>query len=173
MDYIQPFQAILPSLWLPSPFFWFLKKYLSKLRFKDLAYFVTCSTFLNKKRKEKRIALHLIKIQDHSIASTLPTMVKQQLMDPQQISLGWPLDNKRWNLQVTTIHPALMCPCVWGPYPSLFCSPPKYIVVEENVSTHLREVIPYKHIPMCFPRRCGIPLIANPFWVYNNPPPTV
>ena len=51
------------------------------------------------------------------------------------------------------------CP-LWGPYPSWFCSSPGCI--GEKASTHWREVIPYKHILMCFPRRCGIPWNVRP-----------
>ena len=59
-----------------------------------------------------------------------------------------------------------------APYPSRFCSPPKHITMGEKASTHWREVIPYKHILMCFPRRCGIPWNARPpFLGHYNPPP--
>ena len=51
------------------------------------------------------------------------------------------------------------CP-LWGPYPSWFCSSPG--CVGKKVSTHWREIIPYKHIPMCFLRRCGIHWNARP-----------
>ena len=44
--------------------------------------------------------------------------------------------------------------------------PPKHTEMGKKTYTHLREVIPYKHIPMCFPRQCEIPWIARPpFWV--------
>ena len=57
-------------------------------------------------------------------------------------------------------------------YPSQFCSPPKHIAMGEKASTHWREVIPYKHILMCFPRGCGIPWNARPpFLGHYNPPP--
>ena len=62
------------------------------------------------------------------------------------------------------------CP-FWGPYPSRFYSPLKHTVVGEKASTHWREVIPYKHILRCFPRRCGILWNARPsFLGHNNPP---
>ena len=51
------------------------------------------------------------------------------------------------------------CP-LWSPYSSWFCSFPG--CAEEKASTHWREIIPYKHILMCFPRRCGIPWNARP-----------
>ena len=68
------------------------------------------------------------------------------------------------------------CP-FWGSYPLWFCSSPG--CAGEKASTHWREVIPYKHISMYFPRRCGIPWNARspflghytlfiPFSVWSN-----
>ena len=61
------------------------------------------------------------------------------------------------------------CP-LWSPYSSWFCSSPG--CTGEKASTHWREIIPYKHILMCFPRRCGIPWNVRPhFWVTTIHPP--
>ena len=69
----------------------------------------------------------------------------------------------------TPPHLCRYCP-LWGPYPSWFCSSSG--CAGEKASTHWREIIPYKHILMCFPRRCGIPWNARPpFLGHYNPPP--
>ena len=53
------------------------------------------------------------------------------------------------------------CP-LWNPCPSRFCSPSKHTTMGEKASTHWREIIPYKHILMCFPRWCWIPWNVRP-----------
>ena len=61
------------------------------------------------------------------------------------------------------------CP-LWSPYSSWFCFSPG--CVGEKASTHWREIVPYKHIFVCFPRRCGIPWNARPpFLGHYNPSP--
>ena len=51
------------------------------------------------------------------------------------------------------------CP-LWDPYPLMVLFFPR-LCWRKGLYT-LKEIIPYKHIPMCFPRRCGIPWNARP-----------
>ena len=61
------------------------------------------------------------------------------------------------------ISPQLCRYCLlWDPYSHGFVLPPKHTAVGEKTSTHWREITPYKHIPMCFFRRCGISWIVGP-----------
>ena len=70
---------------------------------------------------------------------------------------------------IITVPPPLCryCP-LWDSCPSRFCSSLGW--AREKTSTHWREVIPYKHILMCFPRQCGISWNARPPFLghYSN-----
>ena len=55
-------------------------------------------------------------------------------------------------------------------YTTQFYSPPKHITVGKKVSTHWMEIAPYKHIPMCFSKRCGTLRLPLSLVLYNPPP---
>ena len=86
------------------------------------------------------------------------------LMGTRILACGAHTSGKGMALIPSVTTPSQLCRYypLWGPCPSWFYSPSKHIPVGENTFTHWREVIPYKHILICFPRRCEISWNARP-----------